>query len=379
MRILHVGKYYPPALGGMETVLRDLAEGCLDRNCDVHVVTAGEGTEQRSEDIMGPRTARKGRLVRMGVQGTLNSQPLTLAMTSVLRREISGFRPDLVHLHLPNPLAAAGWLALEAMPGTTLPPLAVWYHADITRQRIGRLLAEPVVRACLSRAHGIAVSSGTLAASSRLLGEVADRVRVIPFGIEPEPWINVRGEPDNRFLFVGRLVPYKGVGVLLESMERLSGASLVVVGDGPERSRLEAVARRPELDGRIRFTGNISRTELASEMTRARALVLPSLDSSETFGLVQLEAMAAGLPVVTTDLATGVTEVGLVGRTCLVVPPGDPAALADALGQLMGDPERARTMGAEGRRRFLDHFTRDVMVEHLLAWYEELLQSGAYR
>jgi glycosyltransferase involved in cell wall biosynthesis len=376
MRILHAGKYYPPFMGGMETVLRDLAEGCLDRGCDVHVVTAGEGPEERSEDIRGPRTGRTGRLVRMGVHGVVNSQPLTLSVAGVLRREIAEFQPDLVHLHLPNPLAAAGWLALEAMPGLSLPPLAVWYHADITRQRVGRLLVEPVVRACLAKAVGISVSSKSLATSSSVLAPLADRVRVIPFGIEPQPWTDVQPGPGANILFVGRLVSYKGLGVLLESLARLPEGSLVIVGDGPERQSLERQAKQLGVSGRVRFAGTLSRADLADEMSAALLLVLPSLDRSETFGLVQLEAMAAGLPVVSTDLATGVSEVGHDGETGLVVPPGDAPALADALGTLLKDPGRATAMGAAGRQRFLDQFTREVMVDHLLAWYDDLLRQG---
>ncbi len=114
---------------------------------------------------------------------------------------------------------------------------------------------------------------------------------------------------------------------------------------------------------------------VAGHLTRARALVLPSMDASETFGLVQLEAMAAGVPVIASDLATGVREVGEPGRTCLLVPPGETGPLADAMTSLLDDPEFVGKLGAAGRRRFQDRFTREAMLDRLLDWYSSLIST----
>lgn len=373
MRILHIGKYYPPYLGGMETVLRNLAEGLLDRNCEVTVLSAGDGPLDTSEDIAGPDSGRRGRLVRGAVYGHLNSQPLTLTLPGLIRREVARLKPDLVHLHLPNPLAAAAWLTVGAVPSADLPPLAVWYHADITRQKVGRLLVHPVVRACLARAAGISVSSTTLAGSSPVLGPWREKVGVIPFGIESDPWMTVEPSHDGPFLFVGRLVPYKGLEILLAAMSRLPEAEVVIVGEGPLLGSLGALAAKLGIEERIHFVGPKDAAQVAEHMARARALVLPSVDSSETFGLVQLEAMAAGVPVVASDLPTGVREVGEPGRTCLLVPPNDPEALGRALGGLMNDRDKVRRMGAAGRLRFEERYTRGLMIDRLLTWYTSLL------
>ena len=126
MRIIHIGKYYPPYLGGMETVLRNLTEGLLDHSCEVTVLTAGDGPLDRQETVVGPDSGRTGRLVRASVYGHLNSQPLTLTLMSLIRREIAWLKPDLVHLHLPNPLAAAAWLGLTAAQAR----ICVGYYAD---------------------------------------------------------------------------------------------------------------------------------------------------------------------------------------------------------------------------------------------------------
>jgi rhamnosyl/mannosyltransferase len=312
-------------------------------------------------------------LIRIPAGAVVNSQPLTPGLATTLRREILDFGPDLVHLHLPNPLAALAWLTLEAWPGLACPPLAVWYHADITRQRLGRLAVAPLVRAILRRAAGVSVSSAALRETSPFLRRHADRTRVIPFGIDPLPWAGVDPACDGPFLFVGRLVPYKGLDVLLEAVARVPEAEIVLVGEGPLTDEIHARSARPDLAGRVRLAGPLDRSGLAGLMERARAMVLPSVDRSETFGLVQLEAMAAGLPVVVSELETGIARVGEPGVTGLAVPPGDPAALAAALARFQDDPALARTMGGAGRRHFTSRYTRGTMIDGLLAWYAELL------
>ena len=372
MRILHVGKYYPPYRGGMETVLWNLAMGLLDHDCDVRVVVAGERSLDVETAIVGPRSGRRGGLVRVGRFGVINSQPVLPTLLSVLRRELREFAPDVVQLHFPNPLAALVWTLLTRWRRGPAPILSVWYHADITRQRVGRALVAPWVRDCLRQAAGISVSTRGLAAGSPLLRAVRDRVAVIPFGIAPQPWLDVVPRRDGGYLFVGRLVPYKGLHTLLAAVAAVPGAELDIVGDGPARQDLERRIRRLDLVGRVRLHGRLPEPDFVALLAAARALVLPSLNASETFGLVQLEAMGAGVPVIASNLASGVNEVGVPERTCLLVPPGDAAALAGALARLQSDADLGRRLGEEARRMFTERYQRDVMISRLLAWYEDL-------
>ena len=379
MKILHIGKYYPPYRGGMETALANLAEGLLDAGCEVSLVTAGDRRTDQCEVICGPQSGRTGRLVRAGVRGVFNSQPVTPGMVGLLRRELDLFRPDLVQLHLPNPLAAAAWLALEATGAPHRPPLTIWYHADITRQRLGRRLLSPVLNRCLARAAGISVSSTALADLSPVLAPYRQKVAVIPFGIQPQPWLGVVPQLDGPFLFVGRLVGYKGVAGLFEALAAVPGAALVVVGEGPLRETLRKQGERLGILPRVSFVDTLDENGIAGHLGRARALVLPSIDASEAFGLVQLEAMGAGVPVIATDLPTGVPEVGVAGVTGLLVPPGDSQALAAALSRLHGDQALARRLGQAGRERFRSQFTRATMIARLVAWYAEILQRETTR
>lgn len=372
MRILQVGKYYPPCRGGMETVLRHMCEGLAERGHEVTALVAAASPRGSVAAIGGARAGGRGRLVRAGTIWTLNGQPLCPRFSALLRRELRASPPDIVQLHLPNPAACAAVLA-NLRGDRARPRLTVWYHADITRQRLGRRAVAPLVARCLDRAAGVAVSSEALRTRSPLLRSRLARVRVIPFGIEPAEWSGGRHAHDGPFLFVGRLVRYKGLGTLLDAVARAPRARLQIVGGGPLRRELAGRVSDPALSERVSLLGELDDVALRAAMGQARALVLPSDGEGETFGVVQLEAMAAGLPVISTRLPTGVAAVNADGVTGRVVPPADAGALAGALVEILDNPERSRAWGEAGRRRVRESFSRDRMLDDIERWYADLL------
>lgn len=371
MRILQLGKFYAPDKGGMETALRHLVEGLLSAGHDVRVLVAGHGRRTRRDDLPG---AAQG-LIRAGALGSWNSQPLTLTLLRLLRRELRDFRPDIVHLHLPNPLACLAWRLARHDPGAAAARWAIWHHADIVRQRIGRFLVGPLTRRCLKDADGICVSSETWRQTSRQLAPWRARVQVIPFGIDPQPFLAAAPQGDGPFLFIGRLVAYKGLWQLLAAVARLPEARLEIAGVGPLMRSLARRCAAPDLRGRVRLLGNVADEDLPALMARCRALVLPSLDRSETFGLVLLEAMAAGLPLITSDLPTGVRELNRPGQTGWLVEPGDVDGLRQTLAEVLADPARSRALGRNGRRLVTASYGRTRMVAAVIAWYDELLAA----
>jgi rhamnosyl/mannosyltransferase len=304
------------------------------------------------------------RVVRVGSLGTVASVPLCPSLPFHLWREPA----DCIVLHEPNPIAASA-LFLR----TPARRLVVWHHSDLVRPWWAPYTYGLVQRALYRRADCVVVSNPVLAARSPLV-RLARRVEVIPLGIDLEPYRaldrarEARVEqiralaPGPRILFVGRFVYYKGIDVLIDAMTRCPG-TLMIVGDGSLDADLRMQVATLGLQDRVRFIGRVSDDDLPAYYHASDVFVLPSVAVTEAYGLVQIEAMAAGVPVVSTNLPTGVPWVNQDGVTGLIVPPRDAGALADALRRLLEDAALRRTLGTNGRRRAEAMFSRDRTIE----------------
>lgn len=371
LRVLHVGKFYPPAPGGMERVVQMLCEG--ERALvDSRALAAHTTWRTVRESWRGVPVTRLGSLARIGSVALCPGLPFALARAE----------RDVTVIHEPNPAAlVADWLAQGDGP------LVVWFHSEVLRPRWKyRLMYRRFLRRVLARAARIIVSSPRLLEGSRELDDFRAKCAVIPFGIEPgrlalTPEIAARAHSIRRehrgpiVLFVGRLVPYKGVDVLLRAMQDVHATALIV-GDGPERRRLEVLASQLGIADRVRFAGRLPDAEVTACMHACDIFCLPSVTRAETFGVVQLEAMACSRPVVSTDLPTGVPWVNQHDRTGLVVPPGDAAALAAALSRLARDAALRDRLGRNGAARVAAEFTIPRMVARTTALYGEILREA---
>ncbi len=179
---------------------------------------------------------------------------------------------------------------------------------------------------------------------------------------------------DGLILFVGRLRYYKGLHVLLEAMPQIP-ATLLIGGDGPERARLAAQAAELGVADRIHFLGDVPDADLPALYQAADVFVLPAHLRAEALGLSQIEALASGVPCVSTELGTGTSFANQHGETGLVVPPGDQAGLAQAINTLLADPAMRRRMGAAGQQRVAALFTRERMVAGNEAVYREAVRA----
>lgn len=373
MKVLHVGKFYPPAPGGMEKVVQLLCEG-ERRSIDSRVLVANHGAGTASEMVNGVPVTRVRSLLNIGSVGVCPTFPLQLARAE----------RDVTVLHEPNPLAlVSDFLAVQRGP------LIVWFHSEVLRPAWKyRSMYRPFLRRALARADRIVVSSPPLVEHAAELHDFRSKCVVVPFGIDPTrlamtPAVEARvhglrekykGRPLG--LFVGRLVPYKGVSVLLESLKGLD-LTMAIVGTGPLAESLAAQARHSTPG--VHFLGGVDDAELVALYHACDFFVLPSVTRAETFGVVQIEAMACGKPVISTNLPSGVPWVNRDRVSGLVVPPGDPQALAQAVRLLIEDVSLREQLGDGARQRAESEFTACRMVQRTIALYEDVLRDRGHR
>jgi glycosyltransferase involved in cell wall biosynthesis len=368
--VVQIGKYYPPYYGGIPGYIQLLAEE-LKKHYRVTVLVANTSWKMTEEKNGQLRVIRVPRLMELR----------SAAICPTMPRELRKIRPDLVQLHFPDPMAHLAYLL-----GKSPAKLVLFWHSDIVRQRLLLRAYGPFLRRLLCRADAVIVTSARLRDNSPWLIPVRERCVIIPFGVDiglfdPTPEIEERCRELRRaygeriLLFIGRLVYYKGLDVLLEAMEGIE-ARLLVAGVGPWRKRLERRAFELGITGKVTFLGSIPTRQLLACLHACRLLVLPSTEPSETFGIVQLEAMACRKPVVSTNLPTGVPWVNQDGRTGFVVPPRNAAALRHAIQQILDNPALQRQFGEAGRQRVESEFSKDIHFRRILALYEGLLQGS---
>jgi glycosyltransferase involved in cell wall biosynthesis len=381
MKILHIYKDYFPILGGIENHVRNLAEGQVQYGHQVTALVTHPGSRRTSVTIEdGVRVIRAGRLA------TVASTPLSVALPWQLLRE----QPDMVHLHFPYPIGEVSQWLLRRGRATVLS-----YHSDIVRQAGILRFYRPLLLRVLAAVDAILIGSPPMRGSTYLADHQA-KLHLIPYGI-PLARFKTRPATDELarikqcylsqnmeqpvstataelplLLFVGRLRYYKGLDYLIRALPEIS-ARLAVVGVGPMEAEWKALAETSGVSDRIAWLGEAPDADLPTLYHLADLFVLPASHSSEAFGLVQVEAMAAGVPVVCTELGTGTSYVNQDGITGRVVLPRDPAALAAAISELLADPAKLAVMSAAARARVEAEFEQSVMVERVLATYQKLV------
>lgn len=377
MRIVHSYKDYWPVVGGIENHIRMIAGGLKSvPGVEQTVLVTNLGPRTVVEDIDGVRVVKTGR------QATLSSAPISAALPVWMRRLTRG--ADIAHLHFPYPIGELAYM----MAGRAR-KLILTYHSDIVRQKSLLRVYRPFLLRVLERADVITVSNPQYIASSPYLRPHVAKCVVIPHGQDtarfaaPSAEANAEAESlrarygPRIVLFVGLLRYYKGVSYLVDAMHRVD-ARLLIVGAGPEGEALRAQAAAPELRDRVAFLGRVSDQALAGLYRACDVFVLPSIERSESWGAVQIEAMAAGKPVVCTELGTGTSYVNQHAVTGLVVPPRDAKALAAAINRLLADEGLRARLGNAARARALTELSKEVMVERILALYRsQLAQTNA--
>jgi rhamnosyl/mannosyltransferase len=323
MRVLCFGRFCDDLPGGIQSHVLSLLESLRG---DVDFVNLVPSRDRAGSRRFPMADAPVIRTPGWNVDGSLSLSP-GLVLEAWRQHRAKPF--DIIHLHFPDPMSH---LASMAIP-TQVPRIITW-HADILRQRYLLKLYRPWQTRILRQARGIIVATpGHLDASPALSSpEIRARTRVIPYGIDPERFAapcpqasRLRAaHPGRRIFALGRHVTYKGFDILIQALACLDpDVRLLLGGEGPLTSSLKQLAAHLGLSDRVCFLGHIPGSELPAHYQAGDVFCLPSVTRAEAFGIVQMEAMAAGRPVVSTRLGNGVNFVNRDGETGLTVPPGD--------------------------------------------------------
>jgi glycosyltransferase involved in cell wall biosynthesis len=363
--LLHLGKYYPPHMGGMEIHLQQLIRG-QSTTIDVAAIVAGDARRTQVESLDGAK------ITRVASFGVIASMPVCPGLTSAIRRSPA----DLVHIQMPNPGAALAFL----MSGHT-GKLIVTHQADIIGRKLLRRLSDPIVDRLMKRAARIIITTARYRDSSSELKTFRDKCRVVPLGIDiqqaatADPLVvrQIRQQYGDRLILaVGRLVPYKGFDVLIRAMKQVD-AKLLIIGTGPMHDVLTRLITTENVSAKVTLQGHVE--DIRPYFAAASFFAFPSVTRAEAFGIVQLEAMAAGLPVINTNIESGVEDISLDGKTGITVPPGDESALAQAMQLLLNREDLRHQYGEAARERAWAEFSADMMCVRTMKVYDEVLST----
>ena len=391
LRAVHLGKYYPPSPGGIEGHTQTLARGQAALGADVRVLVvnhaAADGRDATFDRFTNTPDVEEMdglvRVIRVGRLASIARLDIAPGMLHAVR-QLARDQPDVWHLHAPN---VTMMLAILACP--QIRPLVITHHSDIVRQRFLKYAVRPIESVVYGRAARVLSDSpGYIEGSPRLQYHHA-KVDVLPLGIDArifrEPTRAALGYAKQLrdehgsplWLCVGRLIYYKGLSVALEALCDAPG-KLLIIGTGPMEGELKAKAKQLGVVDRVFFQGHATTDQLVGAYHAATAFWFPSVARSEGFGLVQVEAMASGCPVINTAIAgSGVSWVCRHEQEGLTVPVNDPSALANAAKRMLTESGLREQLITAARKRAAAEFDHRVMAERSIQFYHAV--AGASR
>ena len=383
-RVLHIGKFYPPFAGGIENFMGDLLPA-LD-TLGIHTGAVVHAHTRKPEH---PRTTHQS-IWRVPCWGNLLYTPISPAFPLWLSRAIRDFQPNILHLHMPN--VSAFWTM--AIPAARRIPWIIHWHSDVVSSTFDRRLAvaykfyRPFEQMLLSRCSTVVATSPPYLATSPALRRWQNKSQIIPLGLDParlpEPDNTLRawaakmwGKTDFKILAVGRLTYYKGHEILIKAMQGMKGAKLLIIGQGEQHDTLQKQISSQGVADIVSLSGPQPLNELMALIATCDCLCLPSIERTEAFGLVLLEAMRFGKPLVVSDIpGSGTGWVVEHDKNGLLVPPGKSDSLAAALSTMRNTPEARSRMGHTGLKRFKESFHINSVAEKTRDLYLTTCQTS---
>ena len=365
----------------------DLLPALLEKGVDVTALVHGSSGQSGVADTCFDQS----RVVRVPCYGSVLYAPVSPGFPVAFNRMLKKKKPDILHLHVPN--TSAFWAML--LPGAYAIPWVIHWHADVVFSQFNRRLAaayalyRPVEQRLLSGAAAVITTSQRYGDSSLSLQNWQDKLRVIPLGLDPDRlplpgqdelkqaermW---GGRNSMRVLSIGRLTYYKGHEVLIRAAAEMGNVRVLIVGEGDTRRDLEQLIAKLKIQDRVFLCGRLSQTRLQALLASGDCFCLPSIERTEAFGLVLLEAMRYGKPIIAGDIpGSGVGWVVQDKKTGLLFAAGSTSQLVRRLHRYVTHPEERKAMGQAGRQRFESIFHIDRIAEKTLHLYNDVLSVG---
>lgn len=356
MRILHIGKYYPPYAGGMENFLADLVQAQINQGLEVAVLVHSHGCDTPIQNVY-----------RVPSYGRLLYAPISPAFPFWLQRIIRDYKPDVLHLHAPN--TSLFWLL--AQPAAQRIAWVLHWHSDVVldnKLALAYKFYRPFEQRLLAKTKIIIATSPPYLAASTALRAWQDKAKIIPLGIafdrladadaDSLAWASQQWQNKlYRVLHVGRLTHYKGQKFLIQALARLPQAQLLIVGRGELQSELEQLIITHGLQSRVKLLGFCDDRQLRALFSSCELFCLPSIARSEAFGVVLMEAMRYAKPIIATNvIGSGMAWVVEHERTGLLVSPKQVDALVQAIEFFANNSELGYSYGQAGRAKFVQQF-----------------------
>jgi len=368
MKVLHLGKFCPPNEGGIEVFSFDLLEALNKKGIKADLLCFGESTK---EDIYNNF---KYFACKMNIK--LNSAPLSYDFVKTFQKIANDY--DIIHIHSPNPLA-------EVLSLFTDKKTIIHWHSDIVKQKVIYQFYKPVQKKVLQKAKKIIVTSPQYLNTSDQLKNYKDKAVIIPLGLNTkrleikdkniEEFEKIKNKINNKkiVLAVGRLVEYKGFEYLVEASRFLKDDIIVLIaGGGPLYDRLQNKINDLSLSNKVLLLGRIN--DVSIFMKSSDLFCLPSISRNEAFGLVLVEALYFGKPLVTTNVeGSGMNYVNIHNETGLVVSPKDPKALAKTINMILSDKNLYSQFSKNAKERFKE-FEINSIADRLINLYQEVLK-----
>lgn len=355
MKVLHIGKFYPPDKGGIETATKAIIDHLWDSGVDCDAVCFSHG---ESCTISTP----KGTVHRFKTSLNLLSTPFSLGYLWFLLRKIQAY--DVIHVHTPNPLSALFVFLMRPRQ-----KVIVHWHSDVVNQRRAYILFRPFEKMLLIRANKILVGTEEYFSGSEPLQAHRRKVRFLSYSTHAHPAAPRQEIPETiRVLTVGRMVKYKGYDDLIRAAKFLApNVQVTLIGKGPELDSLRTLISQLNLTN-VEILTDVE--DLTPYFESADIFCLPSISRAESFGISLIEALSFGLPLVTTEVNySGMKFINQHRVTGLVVPPRAPEALAEAINQLVADHQLRHDLGVQGHKRFHEYFENSKVLPKFIELY----------